>query len=318
MKDDSLMEMLGRAFACGETEKLAAHLAPECSYESEYGHRTVETAEKIIEMMKEVNSFITEECRYTYQCVALESILREIRLEDMAPDPGTTVCPRGLLLYQYSDTFPAAVVVAMLDANGKIKRLLLSRNTAWFRVDFYMEECSVDAPDDRPATVRPLTPHDRQVRELRHSFSGQHLDEISEEPAGDCYVWNRADVFLKSWLARNGYVVLESRIFEDCIGYRCWRNQLGYTVYLYAYGQKNTTELDGAHYEKLSAFELSRNSTVLVTCLNVKRYRTGDKFEYRVCRCGGNKEAAPELWRLAGNRFCVIFPDRKWRIPCSA
>lgn len=120
-----------------------------------------------------------------------------------------------------------------------------------------MKDLGEDSPDDLPSTVQSLTAYDRQVKELRSAFSGQHLDDIPKEESGDGYIWKKADEYLKSWLNQNGYVVLESEIFEDCIGYRCNRNNYAYTIFMYAYGQKKTAQLDGDYCKKLLDLELS-------------------------------------------------------------
>ena len=127
-----------------------------------------------------------------------------------------------------------------------------------------MEELGDDSPDDLPSTVQPMTPHDRQVKELRRSFSGQHLDDVPEELSGDIYIWKKADEYIKTWLDQCGYMVLESQIFDDCIGYRCDRKNYAYTVFMYAYGKKKTAQLDGDYCKKLLYLDLAKNSAVLV------------------------------------------------------
>ena len=308
MSNFELIDLLGRAFAYGEVDNLAAHLSPDCEYESEYAHWAMKTAEKITERIKEVYSNITDECRYTYQVVSIDSILRDAKLEDLNTGEGMSVNGQGLLLFQYSDRYPVAVVVVMLSNDGMIKNILLSRNTAWFSVEFYMEEFGDDSPNDLPSTVQALTPHDRQVNELRRSFSGQHLDDISEEITGDLYIWRKADEFIKSWLDQNGYKVLESQVFDDCIGYRCNRKNYAYTVFMYAYGKEITAQLDGDYCKKLLDLDLSKNSAVLVVYLNVKRFRNGDEVEYKVCHYGGNEDIAPELWHVTEVNGTPIFP----------
>lgn len=314
MTNYELMDLLGRAFACGEVDNIASHLAQNCEYESEYAHRRVQTAEKIIERMKQVHSKITDESKYTYQIIPLDHILREIKFEDFSPVNGLSVIEFGLLLFQYSDKYPVAVVVAMQDDNGKLGCIQLSRNTSWFNVDFYMEEVGNDSPYDLPSTVQPLTPHDRQVKELRRFFSGQHLDDIPEEISGDLYIWKKADEFIKSWLHRNGYKVLESRVFDDCIGYRCNRKNYAYTIFMFAYGKEKTAQLDGEYCQKLLDLELSKNSAVLVVYLNVKRFRSGNEIEYKVCHYGGNEDVAPELWHVTeanGKPILEYFPRKE-------
>lgn len=156
---------------------------------------------------------------------------------------------------------------------------------------FYGEDIGEDSPCDLPYTVTPLTPHNRQVKRLRNAFSGQRLDDIPEEEKDNLYIWRQADLFIKDWLRNNGYYVSESQIQEDCIGYRCNRKGYAYTVYMYAYGQKKTTQLDGDYCEKLGQNEFSKGSTVLIVYLKVKRFMKEEKVAYKVCCYGGDEDA---------------------------
>ena len=141
----------------------------------------------------------------------------------------------------------------------------------------------------------------------------QAADE-PEEITGDEYIWLKADEFSKSWLSERGYKILETRIFDDCIGYRCSRNNFLYTIYMFAYGKEEKVRLDGEFCKKLLEPELSQNSCVLVMCLNVLRFRTGDKIEYRVWDYAGHEDSEPELWRVAeasGKPILEYFPRKE-------
>ena len=314
MSKYELTDLLGRAFVYGEVDALAAHLSPDCEYVSDYAHRTMKTAEEIIERMKFVYSNLTGESRYSYKIVSLDDILRGRKHEDLNTAEGIRVNAHGLLLYQFSDKYPVAVVVFMIRDDGMIKSILLSRNTDWFNIDFFMDESDSDSPADIPSTVQPLTPHDRQVKELRRAFSGQHLDDIPEEITRKPYIWKKADEFIKSWLKQSGYSVMESQIFDDCIGYRCNREGYAYTVYMYAYGKEKTAQLDGDYCKKLLCLELSKDSTVLVVYLNVKRFRSGEEIAYKVCHYGGNENESPELWQVTevnGKPILKFFPRKE-------
>lgn len=311
MTSEKLADLLGRAFANGETDPLKFYLADDCEYESEYANRRIKTAEKIIDTLKQVYSNITDECRYTYRVVHLDEILRDVKYEDFSPVDGLLVNEYALLLYQYSDKYPEAVVIIMLNECGKIKSILLSRNTSWFNVDFYKAEIEDDSPDDLPSTVQPMTPHDRQVSELRRPFSGQHLDDIPQKVTGNIYIWKKADEFMKSFLPNNGYKVLETRIFKECIGYRCIRKRKQYTIYMFAYGQKRTRGLAGDNCEYLLKESFSADSTVLIMYLNVHKYIEGNEIRYKVRYwCGGDDHRLEfwELYQLNGKTVFRFYP----------
>lgn len=170
-----------------------------------------------------------------------------------------------------------------------------------------------DLPEDLPSTVKPLTPHGRQVQELQNVFSGQHL-KTPQEPVQGLYIWRRADEFIKNWLPQRGYAILESAVFDDCIGYRCIRNGYAYTVFMYAFGNKRTALLDGDYCAHLQELPFAAQSTVLVVYLHVERRLAGENVEYRVQHYSGKDNYDPELWRLTrvnGRAILQYYPCKE-------
>lgn len=150
--------------------------------------------------------------------------------------------------------------------------------------------------EDLPFTVQALTTDARHVAELRGAFAGQKWD-LPAETTAEVYIWRKADEFIKQWLPDKGYTVLESAIFDDCIGYRCNRKGYAYTIFMYAYGERKTSLLDGEYCSKFKSFPFAKNSTILVVYLKVDRKANGNSVEYKVGRYGGT-DSEPELWRL--------------------
>ena len=311
MSSKKLMELLGRAFAHGEIDALIPHMADNCDYFSEYSGKKFFCAEDIIRSMREVFSNLDDTCGYTYKLIPLDSVLKEVTVNELENQEGMRPSSWGLLLYQFDDSVPATLVITMLDLKGKLRSIHLSRDTAKFNLAFddYAEE--EDSPLDLPNTVTPLTTNDRHRKEMQQAFSGQpRKDNTPEHP--NYYIWRKADEFVKSWLKDNGYTVLESAIFEDCIGYRCNRKGYAYTVFMYAYGKKRTSQLDGDYCSKLATLPFAAKSTVLIVYLNVKKSRKGKEYSYRVCNyCGSDN--APELWRLSkvNSKFILEYYPRK-------
>lgn len=170
-----------------------------------------------------------------------------------------------------------------------------------------------DSEKDIPYTVKPMSSHDRQVAELQAVWTHQNHD-FEESDDGGVYIWRAADKHFKQWLRDNGYYIVESQIFDDCIGYRCNRKNYAYTVYMYAYGQKKTAPLDGDYCAKLLDNKLSNRSTVLVAYLNVKKFHDGDQVGYSVCHYSGDKDRSIELWRLnevKGKKILEFYPRKE-------
>jgi len=311
MNSKELMELLGRAFAYGEVDALIPHMAENCDYRSEYSGKRFFCAEDILRSMRNVFSNLDDTNRYTYTLVSLDSVLKEFTVEEPDKQEGMHPNPWAILLYQFDDETPATLVTTMVDFEGKFRSICLSRDSQKFDVlfDSYAEE--EDSPMDLPDTVTPLTTNDRHRRELQQAFSGQPRKEQSTDHP-KFYIWRKADEYAKSWLKDNGYTVLESAVFSDCIGYRCNRKGYAYTVFMYAYGKKQTSQLDGDYCSKLADLPFAAKSTILIVYLNVKRFRKGKEYSYRVCNYSGD-DRSPELWRLnkVNGQFILEYYPRK-------
>lgn len=297
MNQYTMMDILGKAFADGEIDALRPLMAADCDYTSQYASKSFFGASEILSNMASVHKRIDESCAYTYKIIELESVLANgLTLADLDKQAGMHPCQFGLLLYQYGSDSPVAVVGCMVDLCEKFRSIWLSRDTAKFNVTFY-EELGPDSADDLPATVAPLTTHDRKINKMRNSFTGQKWDKTVDTADG-IYIWRKADEYAKQWLPEQGYSVLESQIFDDCIGYRCNRKDYIYTIFMYAYGQKKTSQLDGEFCSKLAKEPFAENSIILILYLNVDRCRAGSEIKYRVRNYYKSDTQSPEFWHL--------------------
>ncbi len=178
-----------------------------------------------------------------------------------------------------------------------------------------------DSPEDIPSTVVPFTKDDRYVAEMRRSFAGQKWAKPVETDNG-IYIWRKADEYVKQWLPNKGYTVLESAIFDDCIGYRCSRKDYAYSIFMYAYGKNKTAQLDGEFCSKLAKLPFAENSIILILYLNVYRYMEGSEIRYRVRNYYGSDEYEPEFWHLKkvnGSYLFEYYPrkemmDQIWQL----
>lgn len=320
MKLYEKIEILGNAFSKGEVDALAEILNENCSYNSDYAHKRISSAKDIVDSMRQVYNAVQksvengENSTYDYKVIQLDSVLKEdIKLEDLNGKTFFDVHEKGLLLYQYGDKDPVAVVFIKVNPGGQIAEINLSRNHKWFDLSFYDEDGIEDSEKDIPYTVKPISSYDRRVKELQITWTHQNHD-YEELDDSEVYIWRKADEYIKQWLKDNGYYIIESQIFDDCIGYRCNRNNYAYTVYMYAYGQNKTAQLDGDYCASLLDNKLSKKSTVLVVYLNVKRFKDGDKVRYSVCNYSGDEEYPIELWRLSevkGKKILEFYPRKE-------
>lgn len=321
MEQFNMMNLLGNAFANGEIDALIPLLAEDCDYASQYANKTLKGANAILSGMRTVYANIHEADAYTFKTIEVESVLQNgVTLRDLDNREGEQPCRYGLLLYQYSTKRPVAVVVCTVNLDGKFGSIRLCRDKTKFKVSFYGEEIEHDSPEDLPSTVVPLTAHDRYVAEMRSSFAGQKWDKPVDTGNG-IYIWRKADEYVKQWLPEKGYTVLESAVFDECIGYRCSRKGYSYTVFLYAYGKEKTVQLDGGYCSKLAKLPFAENSIILILYLNVNRYMDGEEVRYRVRDYSGSDQDEPEFWHLKevdGAYLFEYYPrkemmDQLWR-----
>ncbi len=317
MNFDDKLDLLGRAFAYGEADALEGDLLAECKYNSDYAHRRFTSAEQILENMRKVNTAIQNatdrDSTYSYRMVELKSVLKEgVALDNLHGESFFDVYKNGLLLYQFGDSAPVAVVFVKFTPGGSISEINLSRSHGWFSMEFYGEDGLDDSKKDIPYTVKPMSPYDRQVKEMQSVWTHQK-HEFEELEDSEVYIWRQADKYLRQWLPNNGYQIREVQIFDDCIGYRCNRKGYAYTVYMFAYGQQKTAQLDGDYCRKLIDYNFSEKSMALVVYLNVKRFKDGESIRYKVCNYYGDEDRAPELWLINNvkGKWILEFYPRK-------
>ena len=233
MNERQIIELLAKVFEGEDANSLAEYLAQECNYDSDYAKKHIRSAEKIINSLNEVAEVVRnseEDCSYNCEVVELSSVLKEgITIDNLHGDSFWDVFEYGILMYQYHSDNPAAVIYVKFNPAGKIAEIELSRNKNWFNVVFYGD--IPDSEKDIPYTVKPMTRHDRTVKDLRNLIGGQRHEYESLDDS-EVYIWRKADAYFKDWLENQGYKVVESEVFDNCIGYHCVRKEVLYTVYI--------------------------------------------------------------------------------------
>lgn len=322
MDQYTMMDTLGRAYANNELEALRPLLADKCDYSSQYANESAEGAEEIITYMEAVHRSVDETCAYTYRVIDMDSILKNgVTVDAIDNQEGMHPCRYSLLLYQYGADHPVGVITAMLDLQGKFISIWVARDKNMFDVTFLGEELGPDSPKDLPSTVMPLIDHRKYVYGKADVAAIRKMRDKAEDTAEGVYIWRRADEYVKQWLPEQDYNVRESKIFADCIGYRCDRRGIDYTIFLYAYGHERTSQLDGAFCSKLAKKPFAQNSIILILYLKVDRYPVGSEILYRVKNYYGGAIRRPEFWRLKevnGSYLLEYYPrkemmDQTWQ-----
>lgn len=298
MKKDKL-DLLGEALTCGETAELYSHLARECHYYSESSGKCFNNSDDIIAFFSRKKLQNIDNSLNTYKKVSLN----EISIIKKECDEN------ALLLYQFDERYPMAVVTIKTDEIGLINDIYLSRDGEKYNVVFYDDIAKLDVP----STVNPLSPKELWRNQMSKSFCGQEKEEESNIDKDGLYVWRKANEYWLFWLDNNGYNVEETKIFSDCIGYRCNRKGFEYTIYMFARGPEMTIDLNGDYCSKLLNYEFSKNSIVLVASLNVKRKVENGEILLTVCNHYESEEKPKELWRVTeiGEETVLEFYPRK-------
>ena len=310
MNERQLMEILGNAFRDGQFDELKQVLHPEAIYSSDYANLTLEGADDILAHMERIYSLLDSTNAYTYEIVSKESVL--CPGEDWDAPTGMRVSDYVLILRQYIPEYPVAVVLGVMTDDGRLSEMYIERDSDVFALDFYHEQDHPDSPDDLPSSVTPMSGKDRFVAAAKSWEQGQRWEK--SEPDDDLYIWRRANAFAERWLPQKGYSVAHSAVFADCIGYRCTRGEHECTVFMYAYGQRKTSQLDGDFCAKLATLPFAKDSTVLVLYVKVNRYLDGDTMRYQVLNYCGMADREPDLWQLKevnGRYILVFYPSQE-------
>lgn len=307
------IKLLGEAFANGAVDDFAPYIAEGCYYHSDYAKKTLNGRDRILKSMTGVYADRDSSDMYYYRVEELDAVTLDtipvITLSEN-PDKLGKYC---LVLSQYSPDKTVAIVLTEQDDNGQVSRIELSRRRNTFRVNFYDDFIGEDSALDLPSTVTPISREDRHRKELQNAFSGQGLKDGSK---GDArfYIWRQADVFFRQWLKNNGYEFDHSAVFEDCIGYRCVRKGLAYTIFMFARGLTDTANFSEERLRHLAKHSFSKDSTVLVTYLRSKRVLADGEYRYSVCWYTGNENQHVELWkitRVSGQTILEYFPRQE-------
>lgn len=317
MEEKEVLRILGDAFSTGETEELERCLYKECKYSSDYARTHITSAAKILESIHTVYQNIQraadKDYSYSYKIIKIKDILNPgVGLGDLREDSVWLVCEYGLLLYQAIDPSPNSVAIVKLTPAGQIAEIHLSNSTKWFSISFYGLNELKDSERDIPYTVKPMTSRDRRVKELQSVFTHQR-HEYEELNDSEVYIWRQADKFIKQLLSNRGYYIVESEVFDDCIGYRCTRNEKKYTVYMFASGKDHNAAINLGLCVSLYKREYSLGH-VLVTYLSVSRDYEDGAVVYRVGFFNNPDNKKIELWQpavLDGKDVLLYYPEEE-------
>ena len=274
------LEILGKAFELGNTDELSKVLHNNCTYHSDYSAKTFNSALHILENISNVYSNLNDDSKYSYKIIKTNDIRLKKSIFKNSSD-------KSMLLYQYGDCV-TSVVTIKTNRQSLITHIELSRDRDLYDVEFYDDSVEPDSANDIPQIV------------------------FNESSDNSTYIWNNAHSFIKKFLYDNDYIIYKSQAFDDCIGYQCNRYGNAYTVFMFAFGQKQTIPMAGDFCSKLATYNFSKNSTILVVYLNVQKKKKGKYYEYNTYTYSG-QSGNIELWELKSinEKYILSFYPRK-------
>lgn len=298
-----LLGVLANAMCNGAVAKLRDVMNENCSYRSDYSGKKEYGIQDIIETIGNVYDNLDDTTAYCYELVpTFEEIIEEERADLPGIFAGNWCCR----LYQEEKL--AAVIFVKYDANKKITSILLSRKSSYLKSFAKKSGPKVEEKDFVPVDtlLQQRFGTEDTIRNMRHD----KIDTVDEDGA---YVWQKADDFIKDWFWENSYRLSDTELFDDCIGYACTRRGVEYAVYVYAYGKRKTSLLDGDYCAKLRDYTLSKNRTILVIYLHVTAEENDEGETTFFVGQYNSKEDAPEVWKLGwiGDRSVMLFFPRK-------
>lgn len=298
-----LLGILGNALCCNQLERLCQVMDENCAYRSDYSAEKRYGIPDITGFIREVSNNLTEDTAYQYELVpACEEIIEEAQ-EDLPVIFKGEWCGR---LYQ-ADAL-VAVMFLRHDKHGNITDILLSRDGD--RLKSFSKNSSPETEEkaykDVDAILRQRFGEEDPIFRMRH-------DKITAADKEGVYIWQKADAFIQSWFRENRYRLDDTEIFDDCIGYACTRRGEKYAVYVYAYGERKTTMLDGEYCAKLREHGLSKDCTILILYLHVTAEENDNGETNFFVGQYNSKEDEPEVWKLGwiGDRSVLLFYPSK-------
>ncbi len=303
--EQRLLEILANTLCTGEVQQFQEVLSENCIYRSDCSGESRLGVHNIIDFITDVASSLSEATAYRYELVSANEEILESAKDDL---PGAFSGDWCLRLWQGADCNPVAISFIQYNENSQITNILLSTNKNYLK-SFAGSPAKSVIEISYPQVDTLLCEtfgEEATVAEMRKNG-------FSAPDEKDVYVWQKADSFITDWLSNNSYRLTGTELFDDCIGYACIRQGIKYAVYMYAYGEKKTTMLDGDYCAKLRDYALSQDRTILVIYLHVTPELQEDGTTLFYVGQYGSKDKYPEVWQLGWieDKSAMLFVPRK-------
>jgi len=301
-----LLGILAEALCSGQATRLQSVMSENCIYRSEFSGKRRYGLRDIMESIRNVRSKLDETNQYRYEMIPAAEEIREDAKDDLPGIMKGNWCFR--LWQQNEGETPVAVVFIQYNEQGQITNILLGKKSAFLKT-YATGTSTAIGPSKYPAVDTLL----QQAFGTDDTLAVMRKKDVPVADEEGVYVWQKSDQYIRDWFQSNSYRVESSELFDDCIGYICTRRGVEYAVYMYAYGERRTSLLDGDYCAKLRDCELSKGRTILVIYLHVTAEKNENGNTTFFVGEYGTKDRAPEVWELGwiGEQSAILFYPRK-------
>jgi len=281
------LEVLAKCYETLDFQELREILAADCEYVSGSAAIHIKGGRGIYSFLSSIAENITEQTRY-YAVITEIAAVSE-RMEKARFAVGTPC----IALAQYEPHQYVAQVFVETDKAGKIMRITVSKDHRYQTAIRENGGCySVISGVKPQVAVQGDTITIGEM--LTMAYGEEVVDNIDKREHGPTQaynIWQAADGFFLRYLKDQGLVLERSEIEEECIAYAVTHGGKAYTIFMFAFGDRKTTQLDGKLCAWLKTYDIAQNKRVLVAYLHVTVREDGPAVK-------SYRDSDIELWEL--------------------
>lgn len=285
--------------SCGERPYiLDEYLAKNCMYRSDYADVSLFGAGKIAARFKDVAEALDDTCRYTCEIVYSE---HELLQTDNLPE----VYRGKYCAVTYQGGELAYIAFLTVNENREIDNILLSCDPRYLKRFAEMKEND---------NTKELESRTWMIKEFCGTISEMRSTEIPTYYPDTVHIWKKADEYTLSLLEDEGYIITDTVLNKDSIGYACERKGVQYAVFMYASNECTSLHIDGEYCSRLRDEPISQGREVLVISLRVCKQEKEDGDTRYIVKDHFFEDHWAEIWQVAsflGKNILIYYPKKE-------
>ena len=277
---------------------LDEYLAKNCMYRSDYSDITLFGADRIASRFKNIANALDDTCRYSYEIMLSEFELLET---DNLPE----IYHRKYCAVTYQGGELAYIAFLTVNEYHKKDNIILSCDPR------YLKRFAEIKQNDR---TKELESRAWVIKEFCGMLSEMRNTEIPAYYPDTVHIWKKADEYTLTLLAEEGYIVTDTILNKDSIGYACERNGTRYAVFMYACNEHTNLHIDGEYCSRLRNEPISQGREVLVISLRVCKEENEDGNEKYIIKdhfCDGSFAEKWQVTSFLGKNILKYYPKKE-------